>query len=160
MTSIEEIRARLAAYQPPMLTSEPCPHCPDGHRPPNSKPWGAHLGLERDGDGQPTHIRVERPAGEHVAESDAEWMWSVLRIGITATDLAFLLAEIDRLNDDLDAAGNQHEWIAAARAWRRQCEKAEAALARVGALAERWDILSKGPSPTTTAIRSALDGDA
>jgi hypothetical protein len=51
-------------------------HHPDGHTPPSggSQPWGAYVGPERDGDGQPTTIHVGRSAGAHVAESDAEWV--------------------------------------------------------------------------------------
>lgn len=51
-----------------------CPHCPDGHTPPDSgsQPWGAHL--SSDGDGQPTTILVGRSGGAHVAESDAQWI--------------------------------------------------------------------------------------
>ncbi|MFF3094190.1 hypothetical protein [Streptomyces cyaneofuscatus] len=53
-----------------------CPHCPDGHTPPDggSQPWSAYLGPERDGDGQPTTIHVGRSGGAHVAESDAQWI--------------------------------------------------------------------------------------
>ncbi|MCQ6250884.1 hypothetical protein [Streptomyces malaysiensis] len=52
-----------------------CPHCPDGHTPPDhGQPWGAHLGPERDGDGQPTTIHVARTAGAHVAEPDVQWV--------------------------------------------------------------------------------------
>jgi hypothetical protein len=53
-----------------------CLHCPDGHTPPDggSQPWGAHVGPERDGDGQPTTVYVARAGGAHVAESDAEWI--------------------------------------------------------------------------------------
>lgn len=53
-----------------------CPHCPDGHTPADrgSQPWSAHVGAERDGDGQPMQIIVSRSAGAHVAESDAEWI--------------------------------------------------------------------------------------
>ncbi|GAA2192792.1 hypothetical protein [Streptomyces bangladeshensis] len=52
-----------------------CPHCPDGHTPPDhGQPWGAFIGPERDGDGQPTQIIVARVAGAHVAESDAAWI--------------------------------------------------------------------------------------
>ncbi|MCZ7413131.1 DUF6085 family protein [Streptomyces sp. WMMC897] len=53
-----------------------CPHCPDGHTPPDggSQPWAAYLGPERDGDGQPTTIHVGRTGGAHVAESDAQWI--------------------------------------------------------------------------------------
>jgi len=52
-----------------------CPHCPDGHAPPDhGQTWGAYLSPGRDGDGQPTQIIVARSAGAHVAESDAEWI--------------------------------------------------------------------------------------
>jgi hypothetical protein len=52
-----------------------CPHCPDGHTPPDhGQTWGAFLSPERDGDGQPMQIIVCRSAGAHVAESDAEWI--------------------------------------------------------------------------------------
>ncbi len=53
-----------------------CDHCPDGHTPADqgSQPWNAHVGPERDGDGQPTTIHVARSAGAHVAESDADWI--------------------------------------------------------------------------------------
>lgn len=53
-----------------------CPHCPDGHTPADSgsQPWGVYVGPERDGDGQPIRLYVERSAGAHVAESDAEWI--------------------------------------------------------------------------------------
>lgn len=55
-----------------------CPHCPDGHRRPESRPWSAYVASERDGDGQPTHLRVEPSAGAHVAETDAEWLRQLL----------------------------------------------------------------------------------
>ncbi|WP_260606815.1 hypothetical protein [Streptomyces sp. WAC08241] len=60
----------------PAASDMTCPHCPDGHTPPDcgSQPWGAHLGPERDGGGQPTTIHVMRVAGAHVAESDAQWL--------------------------------------------------------------------------------------
>lgn len=51
-----------------------CPHCPDGHPDPASRPWGVFVAAERDGDGQPTHLHVAPTAGQHVAESDAEWV--------------------------------------------------------------------------------------
>ncbi|MFI7315174.1 hypothetical protein [Streptomyces hygroscopicus] len=52
-----------------------CPHCPDGHTPPtHGQPWGAYVGPERDGDGQPVRLYVERVGGAHVAESDAQWV--------------------------------------------------------------------------------------
>lgn len=56
-----------------------CPHCPDGHTPPNhGQTWGAFVSPERDGDGQSMQIIVARSAGAHVAESDAEWVRSRL----------------------------------------------------------------------------------
>ena len=53
-----------------------CPHCPDGHTPPDggSQPWAAYLAPVRDGDGQPVTIHVCRSAGAHLAESDAQWV--------------------------------------------------------------------------------------
>ncbi|MFC7794631.1 hypothetical protein [Streptomyces cinereoruber] len=73
------VRAALDAPPPAAEPEQPdmtCPHCPDGHTPPNrgSQPWGAYLGPERDGDGQPTTIHVLRAGGAHVAESDAQWV--------------------------------------------------------------------------------------
>jgi hypothetical protein len=58
------------------VTDTPCPHCPDGHTPPDSgsQPWAAYLSTARDGDGQPTTIHVCRTGGAHVAESDAQWI--------------------------------------------------------------------------------------
>lgn len=55
---------------------KPCPHCPDGHTPPDggSQPWAAWLSEARDGDGQPTTIQLSRSGGAHVAESDAQWL--------------------------------------------------------------------------------------
>lgn len=61
---------------------KPCPHCPDGHREPASKPWNVLVHPGRDGDGQPTKLIVARPAGEHVAESDADWVYEVLRAAV------------------------------------------------------------------------------
>jgi hypothetical protein len=57
------------------LGSPGCPHCPDGHMPPDhGQPWGAHVSTVRDADGQPVQIIVARTAGAHVADSDAEWI--------------------------------------------------------------------------------------
>ncbi|MFE2457543.1 hypothetical protein [Streptomyces sp. NPDC059402] len=60
-----------------------CEHCPDGHTPADSgsQPWHARVGPERDGDGQPIRLYVERSAGAHVAESDAEWVRARLNGG-------------------------------------------------------------------------------
>lgn len=51
-----------------------CPHCPDGHGDPWAKSWGVFVSLDKDGDGQPTHLFVCPSDGSHVAESDAEWL--------------------------------------------------------------------------------------
>jgi hypothetical protein len=52
-----------------------CPHCPDGHTPPDhGQAWSAWVAEVRDSDGQPMQIIVARSAGAHVAESDAEWI--------------------------------------------------------------------------------------
>lgn len=60
-----------------------CPHCPDGHTPPDagSQPWGVYVGPERDSDGQPAIIHVARSGGAHVAESDAQWIRARLNNG-------------------------------------------------------------------------------
>jgi hypothetical protein len=56
-----------------------CPHCPDGHQDPNRVPWGVFVGPIRDSDGQPLHLIVLRTQGSHVAESDAHWLWELIR---------------------------------------------------------------------------------
>lgn len=61
------------------MTQPPCPHCPDGHRDPTSRPWGVFVASDRDADGQPTHLYVAPSGGAHVAESDAEWLWNLIR---------------------------------------------------------------------------------
>ena len=56
-----------------------CEHCPDGHESPYRRPWSAFVSMERDSDGQPTHVYVAPSAGQHVSETDAEWVAAVLR---------------------------------------------------------------------------------
>lgn len=34
---------------------------------------------ERDSDGQPTHLYVAPSNGAHVAQSDADWLWQLIR---------------------------------------------------------------------------------
>ncbi|MEU1497327.1 hypothetical protein [Streptomyces sp. NPDC005732] len=64
-----------AIEETPRYQTTECPHCPDGHMPPDhGQTWGAYLAPVRDGDGQPVQIIVARSAGAHVAESDAEWV--------------------------------------------------------------------------------------
>lgn len=56
-----------------------CPHCSPRHGDPASRTWGVRVGDERDGDGQPTHLRVEIADGSHVAPADARWLWQLIR---------------------------------------------------------------------------------
>lgn len=58
-----------------------CPHCPDGHGSPNRCAWGVRVAPERDSDGQPTHLIVQPSNGAHVAETDARWLWELIREG-------------------------------------------------------------------------------
>lgn len=53
----------------------PCPHCAPHHRDPRQVAWGVRVAPEVDGDGQPTHLRVERADGSHVSQSDADWLY-------------------------------------------------------------------------------------
>ena len=56
-----------------------CPFCPDGHEDPERRPWGVYVDtVNVDGDGQPTRLIVAKSAGQHVAESDAEWVRNLL----------------------------------------------------------------------------------
>lgn len=66
---------RAVEENPRYQMAEGCEHCPDGHTPPDhGQTWGAFVGPQRDGDGQPMQIIVARSAGAHVAESDADWV--------------------------------------------------------------------------------------
>lgn len=56
-----------------------CPHCDPEHRDPASRPWNVHVGPERDADGQPVRLYVQPTNGAHVAESDAAWLWQLIR---------------------------------------------------------------------------------
>ena len=65
----------------PVTTPESdwCPHCPDGHDNPTIKPWFVSVASDRDSDGQPTHLIVCPSDCSHVAESDAAWLWALIR---------------------------------------------------------------------------------
>lgn len=56
-----------------------CEHCPDGHTDPARRNWGVYVGPERDSDGQPIRLYVEKSNGAHVSESDAEWLRKLIR---------------------------------------------------------------------------------
>jgi hypothetical protein len=61
-----------------------CPHCPDGHTPPDhGQPWHVRVAEALDGDGQPVRLVVERAAGAHVAESDAAWLRDLINRATT-----------------------------------------------------------------------------
>lgn len=77
----------------------PCPHCPDGHRDPLSKPWSVFVDESRL-DNQPVFLRVARPAGEHVSESDAEWLWTLLH-GLVAGTLTVTASDWRPLGEDV-----------------------------------------------------------
>lgn len=80
MLTSDDLRALLAAADvDKQLTPSDCPHCPDGHRDPNTRPWAAYMSTYRDRDRQPTHLIVAPSSGGHVAESDAEWLRQVIR---------------------------------------------------------------------------------
>lgn len=76
-----QLRALLAAADAnePAYVPSDCPHCPDGHRDPTTRPWTASMSVYRDRDRQPTHLIVAPSSGGHVAESDAEWLRQVIR---------------------------------------------------------------------------------
>jgi hypothetical protein len=58
---------------------ERCEHCDPAHGSPNRCRWGVHVDTERDGDGQPTRLIVQPTDGSHVAQSDADWLWDLIR---------------------------------------------------------------------------------
>jgi hypothetical protein len=51
-----------------------CPHCPDGHRRPGSKPMVVTVGPELDADGQETTLHVTYAAGHHVSGVEVGWL--------------------------------------------------------------------------------------
>lgn len=79
-------------------TTSGCPHCPDGHADPTSRPWGVFVSMERDGDGQPTHLCAMPTAGQHVAESDAEWARRMLNQHVFVEQVARALRDHTRID--------------------------------------------------------------
>jgi hypothetical protein len=55
---------------------------------------------EVDGDGQPTHLYVAPTAGQHVAESDAEWARARLNEAATRTRVVTTVTELDALVEE------------------------------------------------------------
>jgi len=74
-----------------MSTQPNCPHCPDGHSDPESRPWAVYVTQHRDGDGQPTSLHASPTGGQHVAESDAEWARRRLNTTVTVKDIAKII---------------------------------------------------------------------
>jgi hypothetical protein len=56
------------------MSETTCPHCPDGHRRPGSKPMAVMIGPERDSDGQPITLHVQYTNLHHVSEAEAQWL--------------------------------------------------------------------------------------
>lgn len=57
-----------------------CPHCPDGHEPPERRAWAVWVDTRNvDGDGQSVQLIVAKTGGWHCSESDAEWLRQVIR---------------------------------------------------------------------------------
>lgn len=63
----------------PEPPEDDCAHCSPTHELPESRPWGVYVAPQRDGDGQPTHLVVQPSNGAHVAQSDADWLWQLIR---------------------------------------------------------------------------------
>ena len=59
-------------------TATGCPHCPDGHPSPDTRPWAVWV-TETRVDGQPPHLMAAPTNCAHVAESDAEWLRDAIR---------------------------------------------------------------------------------
>jgi hypothetical protein len=58
-----------------------CPRCPDGHTPfaGGSHPWNVRVDTDVvRGDGAPTRLIVERSAGAHCAQSDADALYELI----------------------------------------------------------------------------------
>lgn len=56
-----------------------CPHCPDGHENPLKSVWTVTVGDTRDHDNQPTQLIVMKNGYQHISESDAQWLWQLIR---------------------------------------------------------------------------------
>ncbi len=74
-----ETRAAPAATTAAPAASK-CIHCMDGHEDPRRRPWAVYVdAVNLDHDGQPVRLIVAKTGGQHVAESDAEWLRQVIR---------------------------------------------------------------------------------
>lgn len=156
-----------------MTTTTPCPRCPDGHPDPaRGKPWASFIDPNPPMDGKtprPTSIYVCHPAGEHVAESDTEWINQRLN-GSAATEPAEALDVLQRLAAE-DELGRQlpglgavvqvlRDQIAAALLGKEEAEEAErkkALAAKASAAAAGY---AGGPLPVRSVIESMTAGQA
>ena len=88
-----------------------CQHCPDGHASPTTRPWAVFVASECDGDGQPTHLYVAPTAGQHVAESDAEWARKLLNLDQFRDDIARAIHDGPNAQEQYRRAGIPvHPW--------------------------------------------------
>lgn len=114
-----------------MTLDQTCPHCPDGHDDPRRKPWSVWVGIERDGDGQPTALHVAPSNAAHVAESDAEWLRELIRTHCAA-ELEQLRVRLEDAEIELAAwrtarsrLGRWWEWPLVQSWWYRQYKRAD-----------------------------------
>lgn len=87
-----------------------CPHCEPTHGDPSRVSWGVFLDPLRDGDGQPTTLNVMKSDGAHVAESDADWLRSLIRTfgNQVAAEGAPSSIRVDEYARILAGSGAQH----------------------------------------------------
>lgn len=87
-----------------------CPHCEPNHGSPHRCAWGVWVAPEVDGDGQPTHLRVQPTNGAHVAQPDADWLFTLIRdrVCVHADQ-----AELDKLRTHIVECHNLQNNIAA-----------------------------------------------
>jgi hypothetical protein len=62
-----------------MNDANTCPFCPDGHENPWSRVWTVTVSDKLDHDGQPTQLVVMKNGYQHISESDAQWLWQIIR---------------------------------------------------------------------------------
>lgn len=85
MESVDKIHGHGGATRVVWIDGEPwgarqgCPHCDPEHDDPASRSWGVYVHPSRNGDGRPFSLVVAPSGGSHVAQSDADWLWDLIR---------------------------------------------------------------------------------
>lgn len=74
LTAWERLRPVVGAD-----VEDDCPHCSPTHGSPNRCAWGVRVDGKVDGDGQPTRLIVQPTDGSHVAQADADWLYTLMR---------------------------------------------------------------------------------